>query len=130
MLISSFLFACVCYRVYYACSGCGYVCLGTTSRPTLTHQSAFCLPYFRRGTWSVTPDRFTYNLPNIIWVPACGIFMTSPLPHASGVEAICFHTVYNQSSEQFVSPCHENFFIGFRRDLAPMAMPYRLAIHV
>nr|DAK01382.1 MAG TPA: Orsellinic acid biosynthesis cluster protein D [Caudoviricetes sp.]DAZ73374.1 MAG TPA: Orsellinic acid biosynthesis cluster protein D [Caudoviricetes sp.] len=21
---------------YYACSGCGYVCLGTTSRPTLT----------------------------------------------------------------------------------------------
>lgn len=47
MLISSFLFACVCYRVYYACSGCGYVCLGTTSRPTWAPQ--FVAPIFTRA---------------------------------------------------------------------------------
>lgn len=106
--------------------------IGTSDNPPFTH---FCLPYFRRGTWSVTPDRFStydlskHNLGTRLW-HFYGVAMTSPLPRASGVEAIRFHTSITRVSKQFISPCHEIFLVGFRRDLAPMAIPYRIAIHV
>ena len=82
--------------------------IGTSDNPPFTY---FCLPYFRRGTWSVTPDRFYYMIPSNISGTTTPVASTAKSIKKTqsklGVRTVCIAMPWNFAQWSKTRPLHQ-----------------------